>query len=114
MRRAARKDANHSALVTHWRAIGGSWLDTYQLAGALDGVAGMYGIDQRVEIKDPNAMRGRKQAMELTDAERETFELWRGRAPIIWTCIEDVDETRRVMMRECERRACREFREGNV
>ena len=108
MRRAARKDDNHALLVAHWRAIGGSWLDTYQLAGALDGVAGLYGIDQRVEIKDGSKPPSRQS---LTTDERQTIALWRGRPPIVWTCVEDVDETRRRLMRECEHRAQEAYRD---
>jgi hypothetical protein len=94
----AHKDANHDELVRHWLALGGSWQDTHQIAGALDGIAGIYGIDQRIEIKNPDSERGTPSALKLTKAEQETVNAWRGRRPVVWTCTEDVEATRAVLL----------------
>jgi hypothetical protein len=66
-----------------------SWLDLSNVAGALDGVLGAGGIDQRVEIKNPDALRGTKQALELTTAEKDEFDRWQGRRPVVITTVDE-------------------------
>lgn len=102
-RTTAHRDANHDELVRAWVAMGGSWQDTYQIGGALDGIAGFQGIDVRVEIKNRNSVRGTPSALALTRAERETVDGWRGRQPVVWTCIEDVEATRAVLLLQAAR-----------
>ena len=95
-RTASRKDGNHAALVRYWLSLGGtSWLETYQLPGALDGVAGYLGLDVRVEIKDPTQDANKRK---LTAAELKTFAEWKGRPCIVWETVDDVDATRRRLM----------------
>lgn len=89
VRQLARRDANHDVIVGVFEDMGASWLDLSNVAGALDGVIGTNGIDQRVEIKNPDAMRGEKQATELTDAEDEEFKRWRGRKPVVVLTVDD-------------------------
>lgn len=96
-RKAARKDDNHDDLVRFWREIGGSWLDLYQLPGALDGLAGIYGLDQRVEVKDGSKPPSRRK---LTDDEQREFDTWKGRKPVVWETYEDALATRRALMLE--------------
>ena len=88
IRRRARRDGNHAEIVRIFESLGASWLDTSNIGGALDGVLGVSGIDQRVEIKNPNATRGRTTALKITTEEVETFNEWQGRKPVI---IEDID-----------------------
>lgn len=94
VRAAAHKDANHDLLVGHWLALGGSWMDTYQIGGQLDGVAGIFGIDVRIEIKNPDSDRGTPSTLRLTRDEQETVDSWRGRRPVVWLTVGDVERTR--------------------
>ena len=74
-----------------------SWLDTYHIGGALDGVLGCAGVDQRVEIKNPNADRGTPSSLALTPDEQDTFDEWKGRPPVVVTSIKDaVDLVNRI------------------
>ena len=87
MRTAARVDANQRKLVKYWRELGGSWQSTHQLPGALDGIAGMFGLDCRVEIKDGDKVPS---ARKLTKAEKAVFDGWKGRRPVVWQNEKDV------------------------
>jgi len=69
--------------------MGASWFDLSAVAGALDGIIGVSGIDQRVEIKNPLALRGKAQASRLTTEEQKVFDEWRGRPPVVVTCADD-------------------------
>ena len=89
-RAQGRKDANHKELVDYWRSLGGSWQDTCEIPGALDGIAGMNGIDVRVEIKDGSKPKSTRR---LTDAEQIVFNSWRGRKPVVWENDFDVNAT---------------------
>lgn len=72
--------------------MGGTWLELSNVAGALDGLLGVSGIDQRVEFKNPLALRGKKQALELTPAEKDEFDRWKGRKPVVVTTTEEAVE----------------------
>ena len=50
--RQSRRDANHMQIVQYARAIGMSVLEVHSIAGALDLLVGLGGIDVRAEIKD--------------------------------------------------------------
>ena len=69
--------------------MGASWLDLSNVAGALDGLVGVAGIDQRVEIKNAEAARGKAQALRLTPDEEEEFDRWKGRKPVIVITTDD-------------------------
>jgi len=88
-RRRAKRDDNHDDLVGVFEAMGASWLELSNVAGALDGIVGVAGIDQRVEFKNPEALRGKKQALELTPAEIDEFDRWKGRSPVVITTQEE-------------------------
>ena len=93
----ARIDSNQPALVKFIRSLGMTYQHTHQLPGCLDGIIGYRGIDQRVEIKDPSKPpSGRR----LTDDEKATFELWRGRKPIVIETESDVEDLMKVINRE--------------
>lgn len=83
---AKKADANQPEIVKILRAMGASFQHTHQIAGALDGVVGYKGIDQRVEIKDPSQPPS---ARRLTVKEEETFDDWKGRKPVIIETEED-------------------------
>jgi hypothetical protein len=91
-----RVDANQPELVTVMRKLGCSWRSTHEIPGALDGIIGVAGIDQRIEIKDGSKPPS---ARKLTPAEQDEFDMWRGRPPriieSIGQLIELVDELRR-------------------
>lgn len=92
-----RRDRNQLELVRLWEQLGGTFADLSQLPGVLDGIAGIAGVDQRVEIKD-----GKKppSARKLTEKEADVFQTWRGRRPVIWESGEDVIRTRDEMVLE--------------
>jgi hypothetical protein len=89
-----RRDTNHALLAKLWRSLGGSWQDTADIPGALDGVAGIFGVDQRVEIKS----MGTPSTQQLTPAEAKVFREWQGRPPVIWITEDDVIATRAAML----------------
>jgi len=86
VRQRAKRDANHNDIVRIFEDLRAGWLELSQVPGALDGVVGVAGIDQRVEIKD-----GDKPASErkLTPAEVDVFQTWRGRPPVVVESVED-------------------------
>lgn len=80
-------DGNQAALVKFIRSCGASWQHTHTIPGALDGIIGYAGHDQRVEIKDPSQPLSRQ---ELTEMEKTEFDTWKGRRPIIVKTEDDV------------------------
>lgn len=87
MRHYSKKaDNNQPDLVRYLRSLGATFQHTHQVAGALDGIVGYAGIDQRVEIKDPSKAPS---ARKLTEKEQETFDEWKGRKPIILETYQD-------------------------
>ena len=86
VRQRARRDRNHSEIVRAIERAGASWFDTSNIGGGLDGIIGVAGIDQRIEIKDGELPPSEKK---LTEAEVDAFSTWRGRKPVI---IENVDD----------------------
>ena len=96
-RAQGRKDANHKELVDYWRGLNGSWQDTCEVTGALDGIAGAHGIDVRVEIKDSSKPPSKRA---LTESESKTIREWKGRKPAIWETVEDVEMTFRRLYRD--------------
>lgn len=96
-RAPSRVDANQAELVKHWRGLNGTWESTHALAGALDGIAGAWGIDVRVEIKDGSKPPS---ARKLTQAELTTMQNWKGRKPVVWESVEDVEATMNTLHRE--------------
>ena len=85
-------DGNHDELVGVFEDMGCTWLELSNVAGALDGLLGVNKIDQRVEFKNPLAMRGKKQALELTPAETDEFDRWKGRPPVVVTTQQEAVE----------------------
>jgi len=79
-------DGNQPEIVKILRGLGASFQHTHQIAGALDGIVGYKGLDQRIEIKDPSQPPSKRQ---LTKKEKETFDDWRGRPPAIIETEED-------------------------
>lgn len=100
IRKRARRDNNHGAIVKVFEAAGASWLDTSNIGGALDGVLGVAGIDQRVEIKNPDAERGKTTALKLTTEEDKVFSEWRGRKPVVVTSEADAIDLVNKLRRE--------------
>ena len=93
-------DGNHDDLVGVFEAMGASWLELSNVAGALDGIVGICGIDQRVEFKNPEALRGKKQALELTPAEKDEFDRWQGRPPVVVTTQAEAVELINLLRKE--------------
>jgi len=93
-------DANQPALVEYIRSKGASWQHTHRLEGALDGIIGYEGIDQRVEIKDPAKPLSARQ---LTDAESKVFKEWKGRPPVVIETEADVDRVLEEMKNSLQR-----------
>lgn len=89
MRRAAKLDANHAAVVAALRAIGASVADTSAVGrGFPDIVVGMRGRNWLIEIKD-----GAKRASErkLTSAQNEFKATWRGHWAVVTSAAEAID-----------------------
>ena len=98
MPKCGRRDANHNELVDYWLSLPGtSWFTTADLPRQLDGVAGLNGIDQRIEIKDGSKPPS---ATKLTPGEADTFRDWTGRSCIIWYSVSDVAVTWEIMRKE--------------
>lgn len=86
VRQRAKRDANHNDIVSVFEAMGATWFDTSQIPGELDGLLGVAGIDQRVEIKDGAKFLCRRA---LSTEEVETIDSWNGRKPEIVESEED-------------------------
>lgn len=86
MRARAKKDNNHNEIVKTFLACGATWLELSNVGGALDGLLGVAGIDQRVEIKNPEVDSTHRK---LTTEEEKVFNEWRGRRPVIIYTIDD-------------------------
>ncbi len=84
-----RADSNQPDLVKYIRRKGASFQHTHSLPGALDGIIGYLGIDQRIEIKDPEKPTAKQK---LTEAEQEVFDNWRGRPPVVVLNESDIDD----------------------
>lgn len=86
---AKKADSNQPDLVKYLRGRGATFQHTHQIAGALDGIVGFAGIDQRVEIKDPTKPKRDRQ---LTDKEATTFREWKGRPPVVIETSHDCEQ----------------------
>ena len=86
-RAIAKVDANHTLISKTVLEMGASWYDTHTIPGELDGVIGVAGRDQRVEIKNPEHVPS---ARKLSKDEQETFDSWRGRTPVVVETVDDV------------------------
>lgn len=95
----SKRDANHTPLVKMARGLGFSVLEVHMVGGALDLVLGYYGIDQRVEVKDPKKPPS---ARKLTKAEKETFESWKGRPPVVIETVAQLHELQAAMLKEAQ------------
>jgi hypothetical protein len=89
-----RADGNQPDIVKCIRELGASFQHTHTIPGALDGIIGFAGVDQRVEIKDPEQAPSRRT---LTVEERDTFDNWRGRQPVVIETVGDVLAVLKVM-----------------
>lgn len=89
MRRAPRhKDANHAALRTLWRSVGGSWLDiTPTNGGEPDALVGFRGQDVLVELKRPDLSASRQRPRQN---QLDWHRSWKGRPVAVVTCFEDL------------------------
>ena len=87
MRQRARVDANQKVIVAAFRKLGATVQHCHQIPGCLDLIVGYGGIDVRVEIKDGSKPPS---AQKLTKKEKETFQHWKGRPPVVITSEEDV------------------------
>lgn len=94
-RRAARRDANHKAVIGHLSSLGWSVLDLGSVGdGCPDAAVGMPGFAALVEIKDGDKPPS---ARKLTPAEREFAERWTG--PYIVALSPDDAERQLVALR---------------
>jgi len=94
---ASRVDSNQPELVEYIRGHGATFQHTHTVPGALDGIIGFHGIDQRVEIKDPTQP---KKKHLLTEMEVETFDTWKGRKPVVIFTREDCKLVLKRLMKE--------------
>lgn len=83
MRRAAKADANQKQIVAAFRGLGCSWLDLHRVGDDCpDGLAGVDGLDQLVEIKSGPG--------KLTEGQKQFLFSWRGRDVWVVYTPEDV------------------------
>jgi len=92
MRRRARKDTNHAAVVAELRQLGCSVLETHQLGDdAPDLVIGYHGVTALVEIKSGAAHhRTQRLARERMVRQRDYLDAWRGGPAFVATTTEEV------------------------
>ena len=76
----SKRDANHGSITATLIHLGATVTDVSEVAGGLDIIVGIGGIDQRVEIKDPAQPASNRK---LTDKEQDTFATWKGRPPVV-------------------------------
>lgn len=109
--RKARADNNQAAIVKALRSMGATFQHTHSISGALDGIVGYAGIDQRVEIKDPDKPPSKRH---LTDEEKKVFDYWRGRKPVIIETFEDCVALLSIMRQESVSKAAQAaYRDDN-
>lgn len=92
MRQAHRVDANHSAIISAFRALGCTVFDTSALGGGFpDLVIGVVGhggaVNLLVEVKDGEKVPSKQR---LTDAEDRFASTWRGQYTIVKSVQEAV------------------------
>lgn len=88
MRHAANKDANHAALRTLWRSIGGSWLDLVpEHGGEPDALIGWRKQDRLIEIKNPDGSASKRKPRPKQLAWHQS---WRGRPVALVLCFDDM------------------------
>jgi len=93
MRRAAKKDANHSEIVKTLQAVGAECFETHQIPGLLDVVVAYRGRLTWLEIKDGAKCASARQ---LTEAEKDTIgRLRRVDAPVY--VVESADDALRAV-----------------
>lgn len=85
MRRAAKRDGNHNAIVQALEQIGCTVLDLSRLGGdAPDILCGYRGESWLLEIKNPE---GRNR---LSEGQQEFLATWRGKAAVVRSVYEAV------------------------
>lgn len=89
MRRAPRhKDANHAALRTLWRSIGGSWVDITPIdGGEPDALIGWRGDDRLIEVKNPDGSPSRRRPRAN---QADWHRSWKGRPVAVVLCFDDM------------------------
>lgn len=84
MRRAARKDANHGAIVQAFERLGCSVIDVSATPCGFDIIVGYGGLTMPVEIKDGTKPPS---ARKLTKNEKKVHDYWTGGARV----VKDID-----------------------
>ncbi len=99
MRRAARRDANHGAVVKAFERLGCSVIDVAATPCGFDIIVGYGGLCMPVEIKNPEADAWTKRSKKtrtaeklLTPNEKAVHERWTGGKRLVMT-MEDVART---------------------
>lgn len=89
MKHRGSKDRNHDTLADAFRALGCSVVDLPEsgIPGFPDVVVGCVGATHMVEFKNPDTAYGRAG---LTAQQSAFARDWRGAAPCVATCAEDV------------------------
>lgn len=94
MRRRARKDANHAAIVAGLRSVGVSVLELHQLGGGVpDVLAGRNGRERLLEVKPPGALSGGHKVS--APGQSEWAARWRGIPVAVVTSLDEALEALR-------------------
>ena len=83
MRRAAKVDTTHSAIVAYFRKRGASVADIHTVPGLPDLIVGYYGRDVQVEVKGPKTL--------VAEHQRDYADDWAGRRPVVVRSEDDAE-----------------------
>jgi len=87
---AKRRDLNEPEIV---KGLEGAGCSVFRLDKPADLLVGKGGRNYLLEVKNPGALRGKKQAVMLTEDEAEFHEAWRGQVQI----VESLEDALRVV-----------------
>lgn len=86
MRRAAQRDGNEQQIIDAARRCGAT-VQRLSDRGVPDLLIGHIGKTYLVEVKDPEAERGRAQAVKLTPDQANWWQWWRGQVSLVTTPV---------------------------
>lgn len=86
-RKRGRRDGNEAEIIEALRSLGAS-VEQLEGKGLPDLLVGWRGKNILLEVKDPNATRGRTTALKLTDDQVTWHRQWSGQVAVVTTVTE--------------------------